>query len=97
MAREAERMNRLVGDLLSLSQVEAEERVRLQNVPTEGIQISFNAGLVIDGLKHMASENVVIALERSDAAAIFLPGEDPSAGVDESDDLCLLMPLRLNE
>ena len=24
-------------------------------------------------------------------------GEDPTAGVDESDDLCLLMPLRLND
>jgi DNA polymerase-3 subunit beta len=59
--------------------------------------IGFNHNYVEDVLKHMASENVVIALERSDAAAIFLPGEDPSAGVDESDDLCLLMPLRLND
>ncbi len=37
---------------------EAEERVRLHNVPSEGIQISFNANLVIDGLKHMASDEV---------------------------------------
>ncbi len=35
MAREAERMNRLVSDLLSLSRVEAEERVR----PTERVDI----------------------------------------------------------
>jgi DNA polymerase-3 subunit beta len=63
----------------------------------EPLIIGFNHNYVEDVLKHMGSENVVIALERSDAAAIFLPGEDPSAGVDESDDLCLLMPLRLND
>jgi DNA polymerase-3 subunit beta len=63
----------------------------------EPLVIGFNHNYVEDVLKHMATENVVIALERSDAAAIFLPGENPSAGIDESDDLCLLMPLRLND
>lgn len=63
----------------------------------EPLVIGFNHNYVEDVLKHMATENVVIALERSDAAAIFLPGEDASAGIDESDDLCLLMPLRLND
>lgn len=63
----------------------------------EPLIIGFNHNYVEDVLKHMASENVVIALEKPDSAAIFLPGENPSAGVDESDDLCLLMPLRLND
>lgn len=63
----------------------------------EPLVIGFNHNYVEDVLKHMVTENVVIALERSDAAAIFLPGENAAAGVDESDDLCLLMPLRLND
>ncbi len=63
----------------------------------EPLVIGFNHNYVEDVLKHMASENVVIALERADAAAIFLPGEDPTAGIDDCDDLCLLMPLRLND
>jgi DNA polymerase-3 subunit beta len=76
------------------SRAEDELRVEYSGEP---IVIGFNHSYVEDVLKHMATENVVIALERSDAAAIFLPGENPSVGVDETDDLCLLMPLRLND
>ena len=55
---------------------EAEERVRLQNVPTEGIQISFNVTLLIDGLKHMASDEVGFWLsERLQAALVEPAGE----------------------
>ena len=63
----------------------------------EEISIGFNHNYVEDILKHLATENVIIALDRSDSAAIFLPGEDTSLAVDESEDLCLLMPLRLND
>ncbi len=59
---------------------EAEERVRLQNVPSEGIQISFNAGLLIDGLKHMASDEVGFWLAAPLQAALIEPaGEKISA------------------
>ncbi len=55
MEREAERMNRLVRDLLSLSRVEAEERVR----PTERIDI----------VAHLASAAAAIR-QMSDAAGV---------------------------
>jgi hypothetical protein len=45
----------------------------------------------------MAAENVLVALDRPDAAAIFVPAEGATDDVTESEDLCLLMPLRLND
>ena len=51
MEREAERMNRLVRDLLSLSRVEAEERVR----PTERIDIVALVQLSVTALRQMAA------------------------------------------
>jgi two-component system phosphate regulon sensor histidine kinase PhoR len=50
MEREAERMNRLVDDLLSLSRVEAEERVR----PTERIDIVAHLALAAAALRQVA-------------------------------------------
>ena len=47
MAREAERMNRLVGDLLSLSRVEAQQRVR----PTQVVDISGLLSRVVCDLR----------------------------------------------
>jgi two-component system phosphate regulon sensor histidine kinase PhoR len=52
MEREAERMNRLVRDLLSLSRVEAEERVR----PTERIDIVAHLGLAVAALRQVADQ-----------------------------------------
>jgi two-component system phosphate regulon sensor histidine kinase PhoR len=49
MGREAGRMNRLVGDLLSLSRVEAQERVR----PTQVINISQLLTRVLCDLRHV--------------------------------------------
>ena len=49
MAREASRMNRLVGDLLSLSRVEAEERVR----PTTKVDIAALVRRVASDLRPM--------------------------------------------
>ncbi|MFM1863426.1 MAG: hypothetical protein RLZ26_1948 [Pseudomonadota bacterium] len=52
MEREALRMNRLVGDLLSLSRVEAEERVR----PSEIVEIGPLVGSVATTLRGVAAE-----------------------------------------
>lgn len=50
MAREAERMNRLVGDLLSLSRVEAQERVR----PTQAVDLAALLARVVSDLRPVA-------------------------------------------
>ncbi|MCT4558547.1 MAG: ATP-binding protein [Pelagimonas sp.] len=50
MAQEAHRMNRLVGDLLSLSRVEADERVR----PTERLDLSELIRSTVHGLQPLA-------------------------------------------
>jgi DNA polymerase-3 subunit beta len=63
----------------------------------DDISIGFNYGYVEDILKHFKTENLLIALDRPDSAAIFLPGDDGKSEILESDDLCLLMPLRLND
>lgn len=63
----------------------------------EPMVIGFNHNYVEDVLKHMGGENLVLCLDRPDSAAIFLPGEDATRGIAEADDLCLLMPLRLND
>ena len=56
MAREAERMNRLVNDLLSLNRVESEERVR----PTERVELQGVIASVLATLKPMAEEQGVV-------------------------------------
>ncbi|MCA0996358.1 ATP-binding protein [Alloyangia pacifica] len=52
METEAERMERLVGDLLSLSRLEAEERVR----PTEPLDLPELMSSVLNGLAPLAEE-----------------------------------------
>ncbi|SDY26442.1 sensor histidine kinase [Citreimonas salinaria] len=52
MAHEAQRMNRLVGDLLSLSRVEAEERVR----PTARIKLAELVRSTLHGLQPLAEK-----------------------------------------
>ena len=73
---------------------EAEERVRLQNVPTQGIEISFNASLVIDGLKHMASDEVGFWLEAPLAAALMEPAGEKIPASDHGF-LYVCMPVNL--
>jgi len=66
MAREAGRMNRLVGDLLSLSRVQANERVR----PTQSTDIAALVRRVSSDLRDMAAVN---------GSALVLTGvEDPA-------------------
>ncbi|AXI46563.1 two-component sensor histidine kinase [Sulfitobacter sp. SK012] len=66
MADEAERMNRLVGDLLSLSRVEAEERVR----PTTSVDLLDVLGTTLRNLNPLATE-AKVAL-RPDLGAVSL-------------------------
>ena len=54
-AREAERMNRLVDDLLSLNRVESEERVR----PRQRVDLAALAGAALLALRPMAGERGV--------------------------------------
>ncbi|MFC2967451.1 sensor histidine kinase [Acidimangrovimonas pyrenivorans] len=76
MEREAGRMNRLVSDLLSLSRVEAEERVR----PVERIDILALLGASVAALRPMAAEaGVTIEMtgEAADPEATILVQADP--------------------
>lgn len=56
MATEAERMNRLVSDLLHLSRVEAQERLR----PTTEIDLAAAIGRAVDGLRPLAQQAQVV-------------------------------------
>jgi DNA polymerase III subunit beta len=73
---------------------EAEERVRLQNVPTEGIQIFFNANMVIDGLKHLASDEVGFWLASRLQPALMEPAGEKLAAADHGF-LYVCMPVNL--
>lgn len=71
MEREALRMNRLVADLLSLSRVEADERVR----PTEELDLAALLQSVIGTLSGMAEEaDVEVKTEGLETTAM-LPGD----------------------
>lgn len=72
MEREAERMNRLVQDLLSLSRVEAEERIR----PTERIDIVAHLGLATAALRQL-SDAAGVRVEITGAAGPVIVAADP--------------------
>jgi len=55
MQNEAERMNRLVGDLMSLNRVEGEERVR----PTQSVVLNDILNSTLHALQNLASETAV--------------------------------------
>lgn len=71
MEREALRMNRLVGDLLSLSRVEAEERVR----PTAMVDLRALAASVLATLRGMAEEARVTLVLDAEAGLPPVPGD----------------------
>lgn len=73
---------------------EAEERVRLQNVPSEGIEISFNASLLIDGLKHLASDEVGFWLAAPLQAMLMEPAGEKIPASDHGF-LYVCMPVNL--
>ncbi len=71
MAREAARMNRLVQDLLSLSRVETEERMR----PTQDVDIYNTVSMTLNALTPMA-ETAGVAFEmRGAAGPIMVQGD----------------------
>ncbi|MEL7098415.1 MAG: ATP-binding protein [Pseudomonadota bacterium] len=71
MQSEAERMNRLVGDLLSLSRVEGEERVR----PTERIDLRAQLDSTLRSLGPLAKEAGVEIKPQLGADAVHMIGD----------------------
>lgn len=73
MADEAGRMNRLIGDLLSLSRVEGEERVR----PKDHVDIATLLASTIHSLKPLSDErNVRIELEQPEMPVSIIGDAD---------------------
>ncbi len=71
MAREAGRMNRLVHDLLSLSRVEAVERMR----PTDPVDIAALVRAVTQSLRPLADEAGVSVTAEGDDGMVTVPGD----------------------
>lgn len=71
MEREANRMNRLVADLLSLSRVEAEERLR----PTDPVQLSAVVRSVVSALGPLAAEHEVHVTTSGLDGDLTVPGD----------------------
>ena len=71
MEREANRMNRLVADLLSLSRVEADERVR----PVEEVDLSAIARTVLGTLEQLARDSEVTLVSEGIDRPTLLPGD----------------------
>ena len=71
MAREANRMNRLVADLLSLSRVEAEERLR----PTDQVQLPAVVRAAVSALGPLADEHDVHVTTSGLDADLAVPGD----------------------
>jgi two-component system phosphate regulon sensor histidine kinase PhoR len=71
MEREAGRMNRLVHDLLSLSRVEAEERMR----PTDPVDLSAVLRSVVLSLRPLADEAEVTMSLSGTGAPLIVPGD----------------------
>ncbi len=71
MAMETERMNRLVGDLLSLSRVEADERVR----PTQQVDLRAVLGTTLRNLNPLAVEADVMLVPELPDGPVMLSGD----------------------
>ena len=74
---------------------EAEERVRLKKVPSEGLDISFKAEYLIDALKRMASGEIVLWLASSEKAGLIEPHGETLSSEDQGF-LYVCMPVRLS-
>ncbi|KPP87816.1 MAG: two-component system, OmpR family, phosphate regulon sensor histidine kinase PhoR [Rhodobacteraceae bacterium HLUCCO07] len=72
MQAEAERMERLVKDLLSLSRVEAQERMR----PAEEVDLAALARSVLHGFAPVAHEAGVALADELPAGACMVPGDE---------------------
>jgi len=81
-------------DSASRNKGEAEERVRLQQAPSAPIEIRFSAEYLIDALKRMESEQIVVWLSDPLKAGLVEPSGDASAESDRGF-LYVCMPVRL--
>lgn len=72
MEKEAGRMNRLVGDLLSLSRVEAEERVR----PTGRVELGPLLSSTLSSLTPLAEANGVTLTVAGPDEPVVVPGDE---------------------
>lgn len=72
MEQESNRMNRLVGDLLSLSRVEADERVR----PTGKVELDKLLASTLTSLTPLAESNGVTLFFDPPDQAVMIPGDD---------------------
>jgi two-component system, OmpR family, phosphate regulon sensor histidine kinase PhoR len=107
MGREAGRMNRLVGDLLSLSRVEAQERVR----PTQSIDISqllvrvtcdqmvqVLTNLIENAIKYGGSDKVVhVVLRREQRDPVLRSGAVQIDVIDQGEGIDAIHLPRLTE
>ena len=71
MTDEANRMNRLVGDLLSLNRVESQERVR----PTEELELKGLLQSTLNSLRPLADDASVTMAVNAPAEPVMLPGD----------------------
>jgi len=71
MEGEAARMNRLVGDLLSLSRVEGDERVR----PTGQVDIAGELRSTVHSLRPLAEEGEARLIVAAPDAPVVIPGD----------------------
>ena len=71
MTDEANRMNRLVGDLLSLNRVESQERVR----PTEELELKGLLQSTLNSLRPLADDASVTMVVNAPAEPVMLPGD----------------------
>jgi len=72
MEQEAGRMNRLVGDLLSLNRVESEERVR----PRGAVDLSGQIASTLNSLRPLAAEAGVELYFTGPETPVIVPGDD---------------------
>lgn len=73
---------------------EAEERVRLKKVPTDAIEISFRGEYIIDALKRLASDGIVLWLSSAEKAGLIEPSGETLSDADRGF-LYVCMPVRL--
>jgi len=71
MEGEAGRMNRLVGDLLSLNRVESEERVR----PTDQVNLSETLSATLNSLRPLGEDGKVKLVLTAPEAPVFVTGD----------------------
>ena len=74
---------------------EAEERVRLMQVPEQDIEVSFKAEYLIDALKRMSSAEIGLWLASGEKAGLIEPSGDAISASDEGY-LYVCMPVRLS-